>query len=115
MAKAPAALTYELRELGLNCRSATSNALPATCDAKPSLAEAGMDNVGPGAGDPNTSLAKAESIDPIADDVAEEEDTAKGSADEAKTKEHLLTHLPKTTAKFARRPKPSAGRRERRL
>ncbi len=55
------------------------------------------------AADVSTSLAEAgSSTDPKVGDVIEEEDEiAKGSAEEAKTKEHQVTHSPRPFATFA--------------
>ena len=55
-----------------------------------------MDNIGPGAGDANTSPAGAgSSNDPVVGDVVKNEEAiTQGSAEYAKTKEHRMTHLP---------------------
>ncbi len=66
------------------------------------------------AADVDTSPAEAgSSTDPKVGDVIEEEDeVAKGSAEEAKTKKHQLTHFPGIPSlKFARKPGRSANRR----
>ena len=72
----------------------------------------------PAAGDDETSLAQAgSSTDPVDEEIPEErEETAKGSAEEAQTKEHQMTHLPTNpNARFAPGQTPSANRKGKRL
>ncbi len=89
--KVPATLTEQLRKLGLPYPLAASDALPATVDPKAPATGAVAD-----ADDVPTSLAGARSsTDPRLGDVIEEEDDiAKGSAEEGNAKEHHMTHLP---------------------
>jgi hypothetical protein len=87
----PAASANSFRKLRPPCPPTASDALPATIDFKTQTAGAVAD-----AADVYTSPAGAvSSTDPMLGDVIEEEDEiAKGSAEEAKTKEHHTTHLP---------------------
>ena len=75
----------------VSCPPTTSDALPATADIKATIA-----GVVANAADVDTSLAEAgSSKDPKVGDVIEEDDElAKGSAEDAKTKEQRRTRLP---------------------